>query len=87
MGKSRCKFKKKMLGEESIIVKLLKCFLVFQGVFLDVVFFLLNLKSKGVLLNGIGRVLSKLFLGWGWVVGKKGGYSLYFFFFSFLIIW
>jgi hypothetical protein len=60
------------LGEENIEVKLLKCFLVFQGVFLDVVFSL-NLKSKEVLLSGIGRVLSELFLGWGWVVGEKRG--------------
>jgi hypothetical protein len=61
------------LGEENIEVKLLKCFLVFQGVFLDVVFSL-NLKSKEVLLSGIGRgsfrVISWAGLG-GW--GKKGG--------------
>jgi hypothetical protein len=54
-------------------------FLVFQGVFLDVVFSL-NLKSKEVLLSGIGRgssrVISWVGLG-GW--GKKGGYSLYLF--------
>jgi hypothetical protein len=41
-----------------------------------------ELENKGVLLRGIGRG-KELFLGWGWVVGEKGGYSI----FSFPIIW
>jgi hypothetical protein len=45
------------------------------------------LKNKGVLLIGIGRgkeffFLKELFLGWGWVVGGKGGY----YFFSLFVI-
>jgi hypothetical protein len=39
---------------------------------------LMNLKNKGVLLSDIGRG-KELFLGWGWVVGEQGGYSLFFF--------
>jgi hypothetical protein len=67
------------LGEERIVVKLLKCFWVFRGVFLDVVF-LLNLKIKEVLLSGIGtgsfQVISWVGLG-GW--GEKGGIPFIYF--------
>jgi hypothetical protein len=68
------------LGEESIGLNILKKFHLSRGFFLCGV--LVNLKNKGVLLSGIGRG-KDLFLGWGWVVGEKGGYSFCLPFFPF----